>query len=670
MVEAKLPQPVSAASIEQATEALLRGDLVQARSAAESLAANTPDKADGAHLLGLLEVRENRLDRAVQHFEKAVALSPNRAAWWRNLGLVLVLRHNYRRAVVVLSRAVELGADDVSTYKALGAAAFKCGHYEQSLNAYRDAHNHNGEDLEAAVGIAKALIGLRRYGSASEILEAVLQEEPDRAEAHALLADAYARDGMPHRALGCREQVFRLQPDSPEAKTKLAAAYWNNGCLRRSLDLIQPLVETGRISQSMHSFYLSGLLHDDGRSATTIRDAHRHWAVTHLSRISAVTNWSNDRDPERRIRVGYMGGDFYENPSFYFLIDFFRNHDHTQFEVIGYDLRGRNDARTAEFRRLCNSWRNCSALKDDEIIDFIRADAIDVLVDTTAHYAGNRLHLFASRPAPVQISIPNYPATTGLDCFDGIVTDAWVCPEGTEHQYTESPLRLQSGYLPYSPPELAPDITSLPALQNGFITFALLQRPVKISRTVWDAIAAVMHRTPASRVLIHNAFEQLKHPDSLMQRIYRDELGARGVDSKRLIFAGPCGMEQHLKIVAEADLALDTFPYNGQTTTCECLWMGLPVVTVTGGYHVARVGRSLLQRAGFPEWETTSPESYIEVASNLAGNIDALASLRQSMRPRVSKSLLLNGRQVTGDLENTYRSLWQAHCRKAKSAHV
>ena len=213
----------------------------------------------------------------------------------------------------------------------------------------------------------------------------------------------------------------------------------------------------------------------------------------------------------------------------------------------------------------------------------------------------------------------------------------------------------------------SPDVTSLPALRNGFITFGLFQRPVKLGSEVWDAIKDVLRRTPGSRLLIHNAFRNLAFEDSLMRKLYLRELEARGIDGGRVRFEGPVALAAHLRILGECDIALDTFPYNGQTTTCECLWMGVPVVTLTGVYHVARVGRSILHRAGFPEWEAHSNREYIEKACALALDVDGLAAIRQTMRSTVAGSVLVDGGTVTGELEAVYRGLWVRWCQQENS---
>jgi protein O-GlcNAc transferase len=646
---------------EDATDRLLAEDLAGARSLAEALIASNPRDFAAAHVLGLVEARANRFDLAIPLLERAVDLNSGDCAPWRNLGLIHIARRNWAEAHFVLRRGAQHHGADAALQKLLGRAALESGLFEESLAAYHRAYELD-EDRESAMGVAKALKALRRYADAAAVVEAVVESEPDFAAGHDLLADLCSFVGRPEMVLRHRMEAFRLRPGSDESRAKLAAASWDNGDLSRSLELTQPLIEAGRASPALHSFYLSGLLHHHEQDVTDVRRAHERWGVMHTRSIRACTTWPVEFAPERRLRVAYMGGDFYDNPSLHFLAPFFRHHNRLDFEIFGYDLRCRDDRGTAQFRQHSDHWRPCRESSDPQILEQIAEDRIDILVDTTGHYAGNRLHLLAFRPAPVQVAMLNYPATTGLRCFDGIVTDPWVCPEGSEHQYTEPALRLASGYLPYAVPENPPDVTSLPALRNGYVTFGVFQRPVKISPSCWQAIATVMDRTPRSRLLVHNAFPQLTSPASSMRDLYIRELGSRGIDRSRVGFAGPMGWHEHMRFIAEADVALDAFPYSGQTTTCECLWMGVPVITLVGACHVARVGKSILCRAGTPEWCAESTARYIKTASKLAADLGSLAAIRGLLRERIATSALVDGRQVTIELENSFRALWRRRC--------
>jgi predicted O-linked N-acetylglucosamine transferase (SPINDLY family) len=250
--------------------------------------------------------------------------------------------------------------------------------------------------------------------------------------------------------------------------------------------------------------------------------------------------------------------------------------------------------------------------------------------------------------------------------MDYFLTDSWTDPAGlTEEHYTEELYRLTSGYLAYLPPEDAPAVGPLPAAKNGYVTFGLFQRPAKTNERVWDAVAQALLHVPRSRLLIHYVTRDFDNPNSRVRRSITEALARRGVDEQRLDFKGALGMSEHLACVAQADIALDTFPYNGQTTTCESLWMGVPVITLTGNSHVSRVTHAILHRVGLGDWAATSIEEYSEIAARV--DLDALAELRAGMRERLAASSLLDGRRVTREIEQAYRSMWRTWCSSPRS---
>ena len=651
------------ATIESAEGLLLAGDLAQARFEAELLADQANgQRASALHLLGLIDASEGLIDDSLARLEDALALAPANPSWWHNLGWTHAARSDWDSALLAFERGIALVPEDSLLLDGQARALLECGRPAEAIEVWRRARAMGADEVSTALGIADALILLGRNSAAAEILNTTLEADPHCIQAHRRLAQVYAAAGQFHRVREHWEQIVRQSPDDLEARAQLATVCWNNGDLQKSLALSESLVTAHKAGPVFHSFYLSALLHDPAQTGCSIRRAHEHWAREHRSDKAPYRDWANDRDPDRRLRIGYLGGDFYLNPSLYFLLPLFTGRSHDRFELVGYDVRCRTDAGMAKFRRCCDQWRDAAALSIEDLAVQVRDDAIDILVDTTAHYSGNRIGVFQLRAAPVQVTFPNYPCTTGLDSFDAIVTDNWVCPPGTEDQYSEPVLRLPSGYLPYAAPPEAGAVSALPALQNGYVTFGLYQRPVKISGAAWDAIAAVLNRVANSQLLIHNVFPELDIPGSVMRDIYSRELTGRGINARRIAFRGPAELGPHLDILAEADIALDTFPYNGQTTTCECLWMGLPVITVTGAHHVARVGRTILQRVGHPEWEASSPAGYVEAAECMARDLERLAAVRSSLRNELAASPMLDDRRITLELEEGYRRLWRQWC--------
>jgi predicted O-linked N-acetylglucosamine transferase (SPINDLY family) len=303
--------------------------------------------------------------------------------------------------------------------------------------------------------------------------------------------------------------------------------------------------------------------------------------------------------------------------------------------------------------------RDVRELSEREIAGLVREDGIEILVNVSWEARMEHLRVFADRAAPVQIELPHYPATTGLTETDYILTDQWICPDGCEGMYTERVRRLPHSYMPWRPPTEAPPVAVLPAVSNGFVTFGLFQKPAKIHSSMWDAIAEILKRTPGSRLLVHQNSRDLDDTHSAGRRLLTLRAKERGIEPDRLVFAGMRDHQAHLEVVGSCDIALDSFPYSGTTTTGDCLWMGVPVVTLAGDTHAGRVSYSQLSRVGLQEWVAESREAYVEIAVGLAGNVTVLGAIRSGLRARVQSSRLIDERAVMEGIEREYRAIWK-----------
>jgi predicted O-linked N-acetylglucosamine transferase (SPINDLY family) len=403
------------------------------------------------------------------------------------------------------------------------------------------------------------------------------------------------------------------------------------------------------------------VLHDPVVTPEQLLHEHCEWPRMHAAHLPRFSSWENSPDPGRPLRIGYVCGEFVQGPFAYFLVPVLANHDRGRFEIFSYHSCPFPDAKTAEFRGLSNTWRDISTLDDDSVCELIREDRVDILVDLSGHYPFTRIAVFTRHPAPVQTAFPNYPSTTGVAEIDYILTDRWCAPED-DCYYAERAWRLDSGYLTYLPPPNLPPVGPLPALQNGVVTFGIFQRGAKLNDGVWDAVAAIVHAVPGSRLLVHNANGDIDNPGSRTSAAIMRVLAGRGIAAPRVKLRGDRPLHEHLEIVSQCDVALDTFPYSGQTTTCDCLWMGVPVVTLAGRAHSARVGASIVARAGLEDWIATSPAEYIDIAVRQAAGLPNLAGLRARLREQISNSPVGDHVRVTRAFETAYRSMWRIWC--------
>jgi len=385
---------------------------------------------------------------------------------------------------------------------------------------------------------------------------------------------------------------------------------------------------------------------------------HIAWAAQHAGfRL-------NTRSPIRtnRLRVAYISPHLRRfHPVLNFLEPVLAAHHRSRVHITCYsDVRNPDDG-TQRLTRIADLWRDIAGLGDEEAAALIRADQIDILVDLAGHLAGNRLLLLARKPAPVQVTWLGYPNSTGLSTIDYRLTDPIADPPGAaDHWHSEKLSRLESGFLCYQPPEGQAFVCAPPVWFCGWFTFGCFQYPGKITSEAIRCWARILSRAPHSRLVLHHCFSDYSSIHSACRNRIVAGLVAEGVEPHRVTFLGSLPDHRHLELYSQIDLMLDTFPYNGTTTTCEALWMGVPVITLSGLSHVARVGESILTRLGLSSLIAHSQDQYILIATTLARDIDLTASLRMSMRERFRESSLFRADQIARTLENAYDDMARA----------
>ena len=446
-------------------------------------------------------------------------------------------------------------------------------------------------------------------------------------------------------------------PDFPEVLSNLGRAMLSLGEAEQAVTLFRRAIEVQPGLRAAQSNLLVALLHTPDVTPEQIFAAHRQWGVHFAGKPASIPRTKTNFE---RLRIGYVSGNFRLNAETSFLVPVLRHHDRNRFEIYCYSNVETPDEFTIRIRRLADLWRDIHAIPDQAAAQRIRRDGIHLLVDCPGHLSGGRLSLFALKPAPVQISYPTYPATTGLTQMDYRITDRHADPEGvTDHLHTERLVRLTRVYCCYQPPAGAPRVNELPALKQGAITFGAFNRPHKTSSAALRLWASILRRVPGSRIVLHHAFMGGGVVAPEMEERIRRQFEAEDVDPGRIVFVGGLPMDEHLALFQQIDVSLDTFPYNGATTTCDMLWMGVPVVTLAGCSHVSRTGVSLLNAVGLTNWIAGSEQEYVEIAVRMAGDLAKLGSLRSELRARMRRSPLTRSAAYARDLERAYLWMWK-----------
>jgi protein O-GlcNAc transferase len=408
-----------------------------------------------------------------------------------------------------------------------------------------------------------------------------------------------------------------------------------------------------------HSNWLVALHYATDYPREQLAALARVWGVRHAQPLSSARAPHTNRvDTNRRLRVGYVSGELYRHPVSYFFEALLEAHDRSQVEVTCYSNSRRSDQVTERLAALADRWRSLIDLDDAQAADLIRADGIDILVDLSGHLGNHRLLVFARKPAPVQATWMGYFDTTGVGAIDYLIGDRVVCPQAEDHLYVERVIRLPDCYLCYRPPAFAPAVTALPASSTGRIVFGSFNRLAKTNPRVLATWAELLRALPDSQLVMKGTDVNDPHVVTRLRRFFND----RGIASQRLLLLGPSPQAEFLAAYGGVDIALDTFPYSGSTTSAEALWMGIPVVTLRGDRFVARTTETILRAVGLNELVAESETDYIRRTLALAADRDRLAQLRAGLRHRMSTSTLCNGAAFAQAMEAAYRDMWRAWC--------
>ena len=435
----------------------------------------------------------------------------------------------------------------------------------------------------------------------------------------------------------------------------------NQGRLADAVQLYREALAAVPADASLRSNLLFLLTAMPGVDANDLLEEHRVWGRLHARAHAAH---ANRPDPERRIRVGYVSADFYGHPLAFFVLPLLAKHDRARFEAVCYYNGVKQDQMTERLRQSADRWRDIRWLGDAEAEALIREDGIDILVDLSGHTAGNRLPLFGRKPAPLQLTFLGYANTTGLESMDYRITDGYADPAGADARYVEKLLRMPHSLWCYEPQLAAPPTGPAPVLANGYVTFASFNGAYKLNQAVIRVWAAILHAVPASRLMLVNL------PAGGARERVLAWLDAEGIGSGRLELHGRLPTDEFWAAHRRADIALDPFPCNGGATTCETLWLGVPVITLAGENFVGRAGVSLLSNCGLAQLIARSPEEYLALAAGLARDPARLAQLRLALRESLPASPLLDGRAYTQALEAHYREIWRRWCGEQGGAHA
>jgi predicted O-linked N-acetylglucosamine transferase (SPINDLY family) len=615
-----------------------------------------PQVADPYFIVGLIHQQENQLGEAIAAYRKFLALKPNDGKGLNNLGRALLDSGDIPGAIEILQQAIRSAPTNAGAFSNLGEAQRMTGDLTGAVRWYEKALavDPNCAEAHGNLGVVQAQRGQMAAGIASTRRSIALDPKAHRRRFN--LARMYQDCGMYDEAIAECQTAIGLAPQAAKEFNLLGNLYGMIGQVPQCIAAQKRAVELQPNFASAHSNLLLSQLYLPDITPRQLFEAHLQWASQQTGSIQPIGKpFANDRSANRRLRIGYQSPNFSTHSVAYFFESVLAAHDRSAVEIFCYGDVAKPDQTTERLKALCENWRDVKGKSDTELATIIRRDKIDILIDLAGHTANNRLPMYALRPAPVQMTWIGYPATTGMKAIDYRLTDPIADPVGqSDSLHTEKLLRIPGGCWAYCPPE-SPPVAPFPALANGYVTFGSFNNLPKVTPQVIQTWAGILSQVPGSRMLIKAAGLKSK----LARDHLHDQFARSGISHDRIeLISWTTATLAHLQLYDRIDIALDTFPYNGTTTTCEALWMGVPVITLAGTTHVSRVGSALLTHTGCRQWIATDLPGYSQLAIQLAADLQNNPNLRFELRGRLEHSTVCDAGRLARELEAIYRQAW------------
>lgn len=603
-------------------------------------------------------LERNRHRDALPLLESVCRSAPGDGEAWLMRGAVYGHLGNMQAAIQCSEKAVSIMPASVQALDNLALGYQQTGDIEKACSVWERRLALEPRHRDTVNRLAHGLMSIGRTDEAIAVYRLFLATHPDDYQLHTNLGAAYEFEGALSRAEHHYRRTLELQPGLPMAMQNLANVLCAQGKIDAAVDTYRVALKSDPGYGVARSNYLLSLHYKPEYTAQEIYREHieqmRNACIAGDTRI-----FGNELGAHRPLRIGFVSPDMRTHSVACFFESLLGFMDRDKYISYCYADVSKPDETTARLRGLCSQWRDVAGMGTAGICSRINTDRIDILVDMAGHTSSRNMDVFATRPAPVQITWLGYPNTTGLGCMDYRFTDNHADPKGDGTPCIERLVRLDGSFLCYKAPPDAPEVSCLPGSNNGYITFGSFNNLAKVNDQVLALWARLLERVPNARLYIKNpSFTDETTRDACYKR-----LTGMGVAHDRVRLAGRTRTRaEHLELYSRVDIGLDTFPYNGTTTTCEALWMGVPVVSMAGRAHAGRVGASLLNAANHPEWIGGGEKAYLDIAVELAGNIDVLAGIRHALRDDMKRSLLCDSERFAVTYTRALRKIWIEYC--------
>lgn len=650
-----------------------------------------PSSADAYFNLGKSLKLKGDIQSAEQAFRKSTELDPHKHTAWLSLMNVYADRKQLQTAIEIGQAGLKHCSRSSQLHMNMGAVIKRLGKIEEVIAFYRRAVELAPNDVEPICRLANTLVDRHMIDEGQELNRRAQRLDPNNVHTLTSAGILQSAAGNTETAVQLFRKAISLYPEHGTAYVHLALALRKQGELTQALEALEKalafdsiiaeaqankagiLMCLGRHEEAescfmnaihsredfrdSHANLLMCQQYSPHRTPEEILREHREWNDLYAADLVRSREFDNNQDPKRKLRVGFTSGDLGTHPVGYFTVRLFESLGGDDLDTFIYSDRPGRDPIAARVEKSVSSWTDVASMSDEALSDRIRSDKIDILFDLAGHTASNRLMIFARRSAPIQITWAGYVGTTGLSEMDYLLADKYHVPVDKERNYREKVLRMPHGYVTYDPPLDAPDVSPLPTLKSGYITFASICNPAKVNPQVLEVWSSILQQVPDSQLLLCYT----GWPDIGNQRRVREAL-CGSIAPERLIFQQRSGAKEVLGVYQNVDIALDTFPYSGGLTTCEALWMGVPTITFPGDRFASRHSYSHLLNVGLHECIAEDKASYVSRAVQFAHETKRLQALRATLRSRMATSPLCNGLEFARDFTRLMREVWNRWC--------
>ncbi len=663
----------------------MQGDLGGASKIYGAIIESDPENFDALHLLGVAAHQSGHSADAVQLINRALEIQPSSSDAYSNKSAALMDLGLFEEALTSCQAAIQLNSESPEAWYNAGNACSKLGRHHEAISNFIQAIQLKPDYIVAITNLGGELIDVGENAQAIEMLGHALELDPSCARAWLNLGAAWQESGDISKAESCFSNAVELMPNYGKGWINLSNIAYSKGNLMDSANLVNEALnfvpeqdaaialgncyralgqperacealrqanfecEAGSVAQS--NYLLTRLSCPNVTRSDCYEDA-THWAALH-----APWKPQPPARPHELKRIGFISPDLRIHPVGFFLESLLTQIQGV--EVFLYANQTEFDAQSERLQSLATQWRQTKTLQTEQFCELIQSDEIDVLIDLAGHTANGRLDVFAKWAAPVQLTWLGYSGTTGMSQFDAIIGDSTVTPWGHEAEFSEPIERLPDSFVCHFLSEDLPDVPERNA--KSPVTFGSFNATSKFNDEVIMAWAQILHSVPQSQLVIKNLY----CADPLLQDRVLQTFAGQGIEEHRIEFIGSLSREDHFEAFSRIDIALDTFPYSGATTTVENLWMGVPVVTLAGDRYAARMSASILKCIGHPEWVAEDLESYVQIATQLASDVESLANIRMSLRTEMQASPLTNSQKFCEDFLALIVKIWKQRQKQA-----